>query len=122
MGHKLEITFEGNYVQIISEGEKSFETSLELWPRAIKVCKENNCFKVLGIATSVKAPSITDSYKHGELFHNFKIDFRFKIAWVELNPDEVENIKFLEDVLKNRGMNVKLFKDVKSAKTWLLKE
>ena len=84
--------------------------------------KRTTALKYLGIATSIKAPSITDSYKHGELFHNFKIDFRFKIAWVELNPEEVENIKFLEDVLKNRGMNVKLFKDVKSAKAWLLKE
>lgn len=119
MGHELEITFKDRYVQIISKGEKSYESSLKLWANAVKFCNENECFKVLGIATSTKAPSTIDSIKHAELMHNFKIDYSFKIAWVELNPEEFEGMKFLETVLFNRGMNVKLFEDVETAKAWL---
>ena len=41
MGHELEITFNGRYVQIISKGEKSYESSLKLWANAVKFCNEN---------------------------------------------------------------------------------
>jgi len=122
MGHELKIVFKDKYVEIISNGEKSYQSSLRLWASALKACNENDCFKVLGIATSSKAPSTIDSYKHAELLHTFKVDFKYKIAWVELNPEEFEGIKFLENVLFNRGLNVKLFEDVESAKTWLLYE
>ncbi|HEY9113264.1 MAG TPA: hypothetical protein VIN10_01105 [Bacteroidales bacterium] len=122
MGHELNIIVREKYVEIISKGEKSYETSLNLWNRAVEVCKENKCYKVLGIATSTKAPSTIDSYKHADLLHNFNIDYTFKIAWVELNPEEYGGIKFLENVLFNRGMNVKLFQDVETAKSWLLDE
>jgi hypothetical protein len=122
MRHELEITFKGKYIEIISNGEKSYQSSLRLWASALKVSKENKCYKVLGIATSSQAPSTIDSYKHAELLHNFKVDYKYKIAWVELNPEEFEGIKFLENVLVNRGMNVKLFEDVETAKTWLFNE
>lgn len=122
MVNELSVTFKDTYVEIISNGEKSYQSSLRLWANALKVCRENNCYKVLGIANSTKAPSTIDSYKHAELLHNFNVDFKYKIAWVELNPKEFEGIKFLENVLFNRGLNVKLFKDIDAAKTWLLNE
>jgi hypothetical protein len=122
MEHELRVTFKDKYVEIISNGEKSYQSSLRLWATALKVCTENKCFKVLGIANSSKAPSTIDSYKHAELLHNFNVDFKYKIAWVELNPEEFEGIKFLENVLYNRGLNVKLFEAVETAKDWLLRE
>lgn len=120
MKHEIIITFESKFVQVISRGEKSFESSLNIWPETLGLCQENECFKVLGIATSSKPPSTTDSYKHGELFHKFNIDHKYKIAWVELNPKSYEGIQFIETVLLNRGINVKLFKEVEEAKSWLL--
>lgn len=122
MKNELAITFKGKYVEIISKGVKSYQSSLRLWASALKVCNENDCYKVLGIATSSKAPSTIDSYKHAELLHTFKVDYKYKIAWVELNPVEFEGIKFLENVLFNRGLNVKLFEDAETAKTWLFNE
>lgn len=122
MKHELKITIEEKFVQIISNGEKSFESSLKIWTNAIKVCHTHNCFKVLGIANTTKTHSIIESYQHGALFHQININQRFKIAWVELNPDAVESIKFIETVLLNRGYGVKLFTDVEEAKSWLLSE
>jgi hypothetical protein len=121
MKHELIITFENDYVQIISNGEKSFESSLKIWTNAVKVCQKHNCFKVLGVASSTKMHTTIESYQHGALFHQINIDHKFKIAWVELNPDAISSIKFIETVLLNRGYNVKLFQDVEEAKTWLLK-
>ena len=122
MKHEIKITFENNFVQIISDGEKSYETSSKVWPKIIKVCQENDCFKVLGIATSTKSPSIIDTTHHGKLFHELEIDHKYKIAWVELNPESFERIKFLETVLYNRGLPGKLFSDIEEAKIWLLKD
>ena len=81
--------------------KKSFKSSLNIWPDTIKLCEEKDCYKVLGIATSSKPPSTIDSYKHGDLFHKFNIDHKFKIAWVELNPDSYEGIKFIETAGRN---------------------
>jgi hypothetical protein len=122
MKHELIITFENDFVQVISNGEKSFESSSKIWTNALKVCQEHNCYKVLGIAKTTKQHTTIEAYKHGELFHQVKIDHNYKIAWVELNPDEVDSIKFIEVVLLNHGFNVKLFDDVETAKTWLLAE
>ena len=122
MKHELKITFEGKFVQIISNGEKSFETSLKIWTQTLKICREKNCYRVLGLANSTKAPTTIESYQHGALFHQIKIDHKFKIAWIEQNPKAVESLKFLETVLLNRGYNVKLFKEVSNAKNWLLTE
>lgn len=119
MKHELEITFESNFIQIISNGDKSYASSAKIWPTAIKVCEENNCFKILGIATTTKPPSTIDSFNHSELFHELKIDHKFRIAWVEINSDAYEGIKFIENVLVNRGIDVKLFSEIDEAKTWL---
>lgn len=122
MKHELIVTFENDFVQIITKGEKSLETSLNLWKKTIKVCKQHKCFKILGLATSLKPPSTIESYKHGNLLHDFNIDHTYKLAWIEFNPEAVASIKFLENVLFNRGFNVKLFQDVDEAKSWLLSE
>ena len=122
MKHELIITFEKTFVQVISNGEKSYQSSSKIWPTVVKVCKENNCFKILGIATTTKPPSTTDSVRHSELFHELDINIKYQIAWVELNPEAFESIKFIETVLYNRGLPGKLFKDIDEAKTWLLSD
>lgn len=120
MKHELQVTFENDFVQILSKGEKSLETSLNLWKETIQVCNQHKCYKILGLATSIKPPTTIESYKHADLLHDFKIDHTYKIAWIEFNPEAVGSIKFLENVLFNRGLDVKLFQDVDEAKSWLL--
>jgi len=64
-----------------------------------------------------------DSMDHAKLFSDFSMTRKYKNAWVELNREAVDSVKFLELVLLNRGLlNGKLWHDVDKAKDWLLAE
>jgi hypothetical protein len=42
-----------------------------------------------------------------------------RIAYVDLSPRDEERMRFAETVAVNRGANVRLFRDVESAKEWI---
>ena len=112
MSYEMSVTFMGDYVEAHSTGEKSYQTAVKLWQEIIRVCAEHDCYKILGVGRSSRAMSTMDSMSHAKLFEDFAITRKYKIAWVELNRDAVEGIKFLETVLLNRGLlNGKLFYD-----------
>jgi hypothetical protein len=121
MSYEMSVAFTGKYVLAHSIGDKSYQTAVALWKEITKVCEQNNCYRILGIADSTTAMPIMDSMNHAQLFKDFEITNRYRIAWVELNPKALGNLKFLETVLLNRGMlNGKTFDDVEEAKQWLL--
>ena len=120
MENELIITFENEFVQVISNGEKNYEFSYKLWSNTIKVCQENGCFKILGIAKTIKPVSTLDAFDHGKLFSELGINNKYKIAWVELNPNSKDTVKFIETILLNRGLPGTVFDDIDEATTWLL--
>jgi hypothetical protein len=78
---------------------------------------------VLGIGNSTTAMPVMDSVKHEQLFKDFAITHKYKIAWVELNKEALGSVRFLENFLLNRGLvNGKLFYIVEDAKCWLLQD
>lgn len=121
MGYEMSVSFKGEYVEARSTGDKSYQTAVAVWGEITRVCAEHQCYKVLGIAESSTAMPVMDSLNHANLFKDFAITNRYRIAWVELNPAAIANLKFLETVLLNRGMlNGKTFDDVEVARQWLL--
>jgi hypothetical protein len=123
MSYEMSVIFMGDYVEARSSGDKSYQTAVALWQEITRVCAEHNCYKILGIAESSIPMPVMDSLKHAQLFKDFNINNRYRIAWAELNPNAVENLKFLETVLINRGMlNGKTFGDVEEARQWLLQK
>jgi hypothetical protein len=122
MEHEMKITFETNYVQVISNGEKNYHTAYELWSKTAEFCTKQKCYKVLGIANSKKIFSPNEAFDHAKLFQDLDIDNRFRIAWVELDEIAKETLYFIETVLMNRGLPGKVFNNIDEAKTWLLKE
>jgi len=121
MSYEMSVVFAGEYVLAHSIGDKSYQTAVALWRQITKVCDQHNCYKVLGIAESTTAMPIMDSMNHAQLFKDFAITTKYRIAWVELNVKARGNLKFLETVLLNRGLlNGKTFDDVEEAKQWLL--
>ena len=122
METEIKVTFEKTFVLATYSGDVNHEFPYRLWSNIIRVCKENECFKVLGIVTSTKPPSTMEAFDHARLFRELKIDHKYRIAWVELYSESFKTIKFIETVLKNRGLPGKLFIDIEEAKSWLLKE
>lgn len=123
MNYEMSVTFKEGYVEARSTGDKSYQTAVALWKEITRVCEEHHCYKVLGIGESTTAMPTMDAMQHPQLFKDFAITRKYKIAWVELNKDAVEGIKFLETVLLNRGLlNGKLFSDVEEARRWITEE
>jgi hypothetical protein len=122
MTYEMSVAFTGEYVEARSTGDKSYQTAVALWTEITRVCAENHCYKVLGIGHSTTAMPTMDSVKHEQLFKDFAITLNYKIAWVELNREALDSIRFLENFLLNRGLvNGRLFHDVDEARQWLLK-
>ena len=119
---EINISFEGDHILVRSDGAKDFEVSTMLWTKVAKSCEEHQCFRVLGVANSTIPLEVMDAYDHARLFESLRIDHRFRIAWVELNPDAIDIIAFVETVLGNRGLPGKVFAEVEEAKDWLLRD
>lgn len=121
MSYQMSVTFMGDYVEARSTGDKSYQTAVMLWQEIIRVCAEHDCYRVLGVGESTKPMPTMAAMNHAKLFQDFSITRKYQIAWVELNREAVDSIKFVETVLLNRGLlNGKLFLDVVEAKRWLL--
>jgi hypothetical protein len=120
MTAEIEITFEGDHVRVRADGAKDYEVAEEVWTGVASTCEEHQCFKVLGTAHTTVPLEVMDAYDHARLFEGLNIDSRYRIAWVELNPNNVDIIAFTETVLMNRGLPGKVFSDVDEARSWLL--
>ncbi len=120
MQNELAVTFEGNYVQVISDGEKDFAFATQLWSEVAKVCEQHECFSVLGIANTTKPIEAFEAFDHAKLFEDLNIAHPYRIAWVELNRDATDMAAFVEMVLTNRGLPGRLFENVSDATEWLL--
>ncbi len=122
MQREFTVTFADKYVRVVSDGEKDLEFSKTLWTEVIRTCEENNCYRVFGLANTTIPMEALDAYDHGRLFRDLGLDSRFRIAWVESNPEAIDIVAFIETVLLNRGLPGKLFDDEREAMEWLLSD
>ena len=114
------ITFEGDHIRVVSRGEKSIEWSRELWPAIVEVCEANDCYRILGISESLTVMPIMDGFDHVELFRKLGINTKYRIAWVDSNPDSIKTLRFMDAALFNRLLPGRLFKTEEDARKWLL--
>ena len=114
------ITFEGDHIRVVSRGEKSIEWSRELWPAIVEVCEANDCYRILGISESLNVMPIMDGFDHVELFRELGINTKYRIAWVDTNPDSIKTLRFMDAALFNRLLPGRLFKTEEDARKWLL--
>jgi hypothetical protein len=115
----MKITFEGDHIRAESRSAKSIEWSREFWPAVVEACVKNDCYKVLGISESLTIMPIMDGFDHVELFRELGINTKYRIAWVELNPDALKTVRFVDAALFNRLLPGRLFKTEEEAKKWL---
>lgn len=120
MKNSLTVTFEGDHILVLAGGDKDMDYAENLWSQVVSVCQENNCFNVLGIARTTTPQEALDGYDHARLFRRLGIDHRYRIAWVELDPDAIDMAYFIETVLINRGLPGRVFSVEAEAREWLL--
>ena len=120
MNNKIEVTFEGDHVYVISDGEKDYRSMDQVWRKVSAACELHNCFNVLGIARTTTPVEAVEGYELPGLFQELNIDQRYRIAWVELDEDSRDVLSFMQIVLANRGLPGLLFDTEEDAREWLL--
>jgi len=121
MTDQMTITYEGDHVLALSNGEKNYQSAVALLTKVRNACVKHKCFDVLGIAETTVPIETRDALKIGDVFGDLGIDAKFRIAWVEINPEAYQTAFFVESVLANKGFSDgRVFLDVAEAREWLL--
>ncbi len=122
MSNILEITFEGDHVLVIADGDKDYRYMDRLWRKLAATCEKYDCYNVLGIANTSTPVEAVDGYDLAALFRELNIGQNYRIAWVELDEDARDTAAFVQTVLANRGLPGLLFDTEADARKWLLED
>ncbi len=97
---------------------KELDEVKEYGKSLIELCRKNNLHKVISDERNVKySLSQIDLYSLASYYREL-LDTVIKSAIV-CREAELENTRFWETVSVNRGLNVKVFSDMKKARTWV---
>jgi len=110
------------YVHAQLHGKNSYDISLELWRRIMAMCKQHNCFKILGENYTTEELSTMDVFNHLKILEEVGLTLQYRIAWVNQVKETARGVEFVETVVvKNRGLaNGGIFPNLEEAKRWLL--
>lgn len=120
MHNRIEVTFEGDHVHVIADGDKDYRSMDQVWREVSAACELHDCYNVLGIAKTTTPVEAVEGYELPGLFQELNIDQRYRIAWVELNEDSRDVLSFVQTVMANRGLPGLLFNTEEEAREWLL--
>ncbi len=120
MLNHITVTFEGDHVLVLTDGDKDYEFLEQLWSQVSRACEEHACFDVLGIANTSTPIEAVEAYELPRIFRENHIDSRYRIAWVEQSPEAADTISFVESILSNRNLPGRQFETEREARAWLL--
>jgi hypothetical protein len=120
MNNKIEVTFEGDHIRVVADGDKDYHYMDQLWRDVTAQCELNNCYNVLGVGRTTTPVEAVEGYELPALFQELNVDQRYRIAWVELDDDARDVVTFVQTVLANRGLPGLIFDTEKEAREWLL--
>jgi hypothetical protein len=122
MDNRFEITFEGNYIKVISDGEKDYDFLERQWSEIAAACKQYDCRRVLGVAHTTKPVEAVEGYEVSRIFRDLEFTQEYRLAWVEHNAEGKDIVEFIEAVLTNRGLPGRSFDSEAEALEWLLSD
>jgi hypothetical protein len=118
--NRLSITFEGDHIRVLADGDKDMDFAESLWSQVALLCEQEHCYKVLGVARSSTPLEALDAYEYARLYRKIGIDKRYRVAWVELEPHACDIASFIDTVLSDRGYSDRVFSTEEEARGWLL--
>lgn len=120
MENLLEVSFEGDHVLVVADGDKDYRYMDRMWREIALKCDQHECYNVLGLANSTTPVEAVDGYDLPAIFRDLGIGPHYRIAWVETDEEARGVIEFIETVLANRGLPGRLFETEAEARHWLL--
>lgn len=122
MPFEYSIKHEDSLIRVTVTGSPDYLSTDQLWRDIVANCKRYECPRVLGESETEQWQD-SDAYDHASIFQAAGVSNRYRIAWVEKNPEARDSVRLAEAVVKNRGFEkARLFGSVAEAKRWLAEE
>jgi len=117
--HKVE--FADTHVEVRVSGVPDRASIEAMWTDIVSVCRDKQCFLVLGLSTTERAVELKDAMDYGTIFEDAGMMPGFRVAWVQANPAAVVMIQLIIEMTNQRfGGTGQVFSDETEARTWLL--
>jgi hypothetical protein len=121
MSHELLYDSDDDCVILRVKGRVTMALVRELAPQVATLFEENSCRRLLNdMSAATIDMSVADLYGSPEVMDESGVMRGTRRALV-VSPD-FDDDRFLENVSRNRGHNLMIFKSVDEAKVWLLEE
>lgn len=121
MLNHITVTFEGDHVLVLTDGDKDYEYLEQLWAQVCRACEKHGCFNVLGVANTSTPIEAVEAYELPRIFRENNVDDRYRIAWVEQSAEAADTVSFVASILSNRDLPGREFATVEEARRWLAK-
>ena len=115
----LTIDVQPTYLRARVVGDRTPQNAMRFLKEVYEACAEQGIWSLL-IEMNFTGPSLDI----GNIFEVISKGSRDgmkleRIAYVEASLGDIEKARFAETVAVNRGVNVRLFRDVEAAQAWL---
>jgi hypothetical protein len=121
MKYHFSVTKKQDYLHIKVRGDNAPETVRRWLADGIKACAELKCTRVL-IEENLTGKSLMTIDTFALVAEGSKLAWQTvtQVAYVNLSPEQdSEELRFIETVAVNRGLNLKTFNKVEDAEKWL---
>ncbi|MDP8217758.1 MAG: hypothetical protein P9M03_03420 [Candidatus Theseobacter exili] len=118
MSHELRYDSDIDCIFLCFQGRVTIELITEIAPEVARMSAKTGCHRLLNNMSAATVDiSISDLYYSPEVMDKSGVLRTLKKALVV--PPSFDESGFLEDVTRNRGHNLMVFKDIENAKKWL---
>ncbi len=119
MSHELHYDPNIDCVILRIQGIVTLDLIRKIAPEVARMCEETGCRRLLNdMSAATINISILDLYTSPKTMDESGVSRKIKRALVV--PHAFDEPDFLENLTRNRGHDLKIFKDIKEAKQWLL--
>lgn len=124
MNYTLEHIIYPEYMEIDIRGvinpSNEQRDAFERWRMIADLCKQTNKTRVLVISYFTGNYTLNTSFNLVDKAQNLGWNLEYKLAMVVLDRDRFAKLTFIETAMVSVGYEMKLFKNKRNAKKWLL--
>ena len=122
MPYSLTLDEQPSYLHATATGEHTLQNAKRFMEEAYAACIERGHSALL-LEMGLAGPSLDAGSIFSVVAQRTADALKLKkIAYVDATPRDPERMKFAETVAINRGVNVRLFRDLEEAKRWISSE
>ena len=113
------VQYTGEYIHARRFGTCKETEALRFWSSVADLCEKHNCYNIL-CESFLTGASTFEGFRYVELFPAAYMSYSHRLAYVCHRQEATDDMRFIMNVLRNRGLvNGRLFSDLEAAIAWL---